>query len=339
MDAGNILILIATFLGGALATVLGEWLRRGHRRTRTISLLERVNRNPLEYELKGLRLVREEGPGAAPVTSLRQYELVLQNTSDQRLRDAEIQFDFAADDIYASVTRPSLSRTAPVEAKPSPAEPGWTRSKRWKIPQLVPGDSLSFSFHAVNPKTSEFEYALYSDPAVIVRKTYEAPTAQRSAFYGDWFTRSVMLAAIVLVIVSFFRPTSMNIPTSTDVMVGYLNRPGTLVTRIKSGQYHMEVESEALIKNLSADFLSGERKWQWEYIYAVRNLGEKPIRVSWKSDGDEVILEARIEAGEAARQSKTLPGMPVRGGATFHVSGAGGTETIENVSTLRPLAS
>lgn len=107
----NIVMLIS---GGAFGAVLTELWRRRRGRTRKIPLIELVNRNPLLYELKGIKMVKDAEPQAAPVevTAIRNYEMLLKNTSDLHLQDLHIQFQFmGAEDIKSWVSSPVKSST------------------------------------------------------------------------------------------------------------------------------------------------------------------------------------------------------------------------------------
>ena len=88
-----IALLVAVLSGGAMGALITERFRRRRGRTRTIPLIERVNRNPVASELKGIKLFRlPAGPGETPVeiNNIREYQLTLRNTSDRDLRGAEI---------------------------------------------------------------------------------------------------------------------------------------------------------------------------------------------------------------------------------------------------------
>jgi hypothetical protein len=52
--------LLASFLGGCLATILAEWFRRRRNRVQNVLLIERVNRI-VSPELEGLTLARTVG--------------------------------------------------------------------------------------------------------------------------------------------------------------------------------------------------------------------------------------------------------------------------------------
>lgn len=92
-------LLVALLAGGAMGALITERFRRRRGRTRAIPVIERVNRNPVASELKGIKLFRlPAGPGEAPVeiNNIREYQLTLRNTSDRDLRGAEIQFEFSS---------------------------------------------------------------------------------------------------------------------------------------------------------------------------------------------------------------------------------------------------
>lgn len=107
-----LVVLLGGGLGGALIAEVFRW-RRG--RTRAIPVIERVNRNPVASELRGIKLFRvPTQPDEAPteINNLREYQLTLRNTSGKDLRGAEIQFEFSSEDVEPWVSRPVLSKTA-----------------------------------------------------------------------------------------------------------------------------------------------------------------------------------------------------------------------------------
>jgi len=92
----------------------------------------------------------------------------------------EIQFEFPADDVqeYAS-PRTTLSKTAlqRIDVVPTDAA-AFPTVFRWRIPQLPSGDSVEFTFQAVNPPSESYEVALYNSDRIIVEtvKGEPAPT-------------------------------------------------------------------------------------------------------------------------------------------------------------------
>jgi hypothetical protein len=112
----EILKVVITLLGGGLAgAFFNEWLRRRRSGVQRIPLVERVNRR-VSSELKGFTLARTvddpSGRKLEEVRSLREYQLTLRNSSPVHLKDADIQFEFPADEVQGWASRPALSRTA-----------------------------------------------------------------------------------------------------------------------------------------------------------------------------------------------------------------------------------
>jgi phospholipase/lecithinase/hemolysin len=109
-----------------------------------IQLIERANRpvNPLE----GFILARVSG-GAnralEEVKDLREYQLTMRNSTSTHLQNAEIQFEFPAEDVQAIVSPPTLSRT-PLVVKDTKLEKG-AKVFRWIIPHFPTGDSVEFN--------------------------------------------------------------------------------------------------------------------------------------------------------------------------------------------------
>jgi hypothetical protein len=177
----EILKIIVTFISGGLAGgLLIEWFRRRNSRVQPIPLIERVNRL-LSPDLEGIALARVVDDAGRrqlqELKNLREYQLTLRNTSSLHLQDVEIQFEFPAEDVQAWVSRPTLSKTALVPTKAGAVEPPWKRTFRWIIPHLPSGDSVEFTFRAVDPSSDKYEVALYKADRVIVNKVQGEPAA------------------------------------------------------------------------------------------------------------------------------------------------------------------
>ncbi|SRR6266568_3532630 len=178
----EVLKIIATLLGGGLAgALLNEWLRRKRGGVQRIPLIERVNRlvNP---ELQGFALARIVGDSSArrleEVKNLREYQLTMRNSSPTHLKDAEVQFEFPADDVQAWASRPALSKTALVQVNATATAP-WRMAFRWRIPHLPSGDSVEFTFQAIDPSSEKFEAALYHPDGVIFERVEGEPIAEK----------------------------------------------------------------------------------------------------------------------------------------------------------------
>src|SRR5438552_1874510 len=123
-------IVIPLLTGGLAGAVLNEWFRRRGGKVQPIPLIERVNRliNP---ELEGFTLARvaggTEGRHLEEVKNIREYQLTLRNTSMIHLQDVEIQFEFPTEDVESWVSRPALSKTAPLPVNAMATAP-WKKS-------------------------------------------------------------------------------------------------------------------------------------------------------------------------------------------------------------------
>jgi hypothetical protein len=181
LDAVKILV---SLLGGGMAGVLlNEWLRRRRTRVQPIPLIERVNRL-VGPEIQGFTLARVVDSSAnrqlEEVKSLREYQLTMRNTSSNHLVDAEIQFEFPAEDVEAWASRPTLSKTALVEVNTTATEP-WKKAFRWRIPHLPVGDSVEFTFRVVDPSSANYEAALYNPDGVVLDRVVGEPPPKTSS--------------------------------------------------------------------------------------------------------------------------------------------------------------
>ncbi|HKD81316.1 MAG TPA: hypothetical protein VKH81_16595 [Candidatus Angelobacter sp.] len=173
-------ILVALLGGGLAGAIANEWFRRRGGRVQKIPLIERVNRivRPQLHGITLARITEASGDGAASqleaITNLREYQLTLRNTSTVHLQDAEIQFEFPAEDSQAWASRPALSKTALIRIDTVPIDP-WKKAFRWKIPHLPSGDSVEFTFQSVNPPSRSYEVSLYKTERVIIEKVIGEP--------------------------------------------------------------------------------------------------------------------------------------------------------------------
>jgi len=170
-------LLVALLGGGAMGALITEWFRRRRARTSAIPLIERVNRNPVASELKGIKLFRlSTDPDGPPIEikNIREYQLTLRNSSSRDLRGAEIQFEFSSEDVEPWVSRPALSKTALKRVEGVPTEP-WKKAMRWQIPQFPPKDSIEFNFQVVDPVTEKYEVALYNADNIVLRRNEGEP--------------------------------------------------------------------------------------------------------------------------------------------------------------------
>jgi|HubBroStandDraft_6_1064221.scaffolds.fasta_scaffold312838_2 hypothetical protein len=201
----EVLKIIATLVGGGLAgALLSEWLRRKRSRVQRIPLIERVNRlvNP---ELQGFALARIVGAPSArrleEVKNLREYQLTMRNSSSTHLQDAEVQFEFPADDVQAWASRPALSKTALIPVNATATIP-WRMAFRWKIPHLPAGDSVEFTFQAINPSSDKFEVALYHPDGVIFERVVGEPPSEKRASTGHF--KSLTIAFLLMAVTGAF---------------------------------------------------------------------------------------------------------------------------------------
>src|SRR5258708_17395003 len=188
-------IVGAFCFGGLAGAVLTEWFRKKSGRLQRIPLIERANRI-VSNELRGIKLARAVAGSSTQleeISNLREYQLTLRNTSAVHLQDVEIQFDFPAEDVQAWASRAALSKAVllKVEAISSDA---WKTAFRWKIPQLPSGDSVEFTFQAVDPPSENYEVALYKSDRVIIEKVVGEPAPRKE---HDAFPRWAQMASIV----------------------------------------------------------------------------------------------------------------------------------------------
>jgi hypothetical protein len=249
----GILQFVVVLVAGGAGALLAEWFRRRRSKTRVILLIERVNRNPLSYEPKGIKLVRESSSGGEPVEikNLRRYELTLRNTSRLFLRNAEIQFDFGSEDVEHWVSRPAQSNTAlsPIAAKP---EAPWKTALRWQIPQFPQGDTVEFSFQVVDPATEEYEAALYSSENVVLKRTRGEPPPQKaSRHFTDWLP----IAGAAVVLVGVFLTVGLDMTGGQAFLDSILPTDGALVRRLSKEASIHEVQLLAVPKEFKASQL------------------------------------------------------------------------------------
>lgn len=196
----EIVKLLVIFLSGGLAgAILTEVFRRRRSRVQSIPLIERVNRlvNP---ELEGITLARRSSTDSPleELKNLREYQLTMRNVSSVHLQDAQVQFEFPAEDVAAVASRPTLSKTplVPVDAI---ATPPWRKAFKWIIPHLPSGDSVEFTFRAVNPSSESYEAALYRSEGVVLQRIVGEPTPKTAYTFPILIIVSVLcLAALLL---------------------------------------------------------------------------------------------------------------------------------------------
>jgi hypothetical protein len=180
-------IVVSILFGGLAGALLNDWRRRRESKVQPIPLIERVNRL-VSPELEGITLARVVGDATnrrlEELKNLREYQLTLRNTSTVHLQDAEILFEFPAKDVQAWVSRPALSKTPLLNVDASPTDP-WKKAFRWRIPHLPSGDSVEFTFRAVDPPSGLYEVALYKGDRIIVEKVVGEPAPKRKLGEGQ----------------------------------------------------------------------------------------------------------------------------------------------------------
>jgi hypothetical protein len=174
---------VVPLLGGSLAgSLLTIWYNHKQNRLQRIPLIERVNRL-VSTDLEGITLARRFGGHNSDstqleeVTNLREYQMTLRNTSTIHLRDVDIQFEFSGEDVIASVQRPTLSKTPLLPVSCAVTAP-WKKAFRWQIPHLPSGDSIEFTFQAIDPPSTDYEVALYKSERVIVETVKGEPASK-----------------------------------------------------------------------------------------------------------------------------------------------------------------
>jgi hypothetical protein len=174
---------VVPLLGGSLAgSLFTIWYNRKQNKLQRIPLIERVNR-AVSTDLEGITLARRFGGSNGDSTqleevkNLREYQMTLRNTSTIHLRDVEIQFEFSGEDVIASVQRPALSKTPLLAVICTVTDP-WKKGFRWQIPHLPSGDSIEFTFQAIDPPSTDYEVALYKSERVIVETVKGEPASK-----------------------------------------------------------------------------------------------------------------------------------------------------------------
>lgn len=211
--------MVSILFGGAAGALLNEWFRRRKGKVQPISLIERVNRS-VSPELEGITLARMVGDDTnrhlEALLNLREYQLTLRNTSTINLQNVEIQFEFPVEDIEAWASRPSLSKTALVLIDSVASDP-WKKSFRWRIPHLPAGDSVEFTFRAVNPPSESYEAALYNSDLVIVERVVGEPAPKTKQFTAAGFFGIVLVAVVLAALITLLLwVTGFAVPASGE---------------------------------------------------------------------------------------------------------------------------
>lgn len=256
--------LVLPILGGGLAgALLKEWYERKHRRLQRIPLIERVNRR-VSTKLHGITLARKfdrEGDEPArleELANLREYQMTLRNTSTVHLRDVEIQFEFPVEDVVARLQRPALSKTALLSIDAVAADP-WRKAFRWRIPYLPSGDSVEFTFQAVDPPSGDYEVALYNNDRVIVEIVKGEPVSQlRSSLTSN----AIILLGVAMGALTF----------AVVVYQALFPASATQETKIMEGGCTLSVSSRFEEYKSSSETI-------WRIENSVFNAGDQPCIV------------------------------------------------------------
>lgn len=180
----ELLKLIVPLIGGGFAgALLKAWLDKRSNRLQKIPLIERVNRL-VSPEIKGFTLARVTGSPdmrrLEEINKIREYQLTLHNTSPLHLQDVE-----------ALAERPMMSKTPPVSVDAEVISP-WKSAYRWRIPRLPSGDSMEFTFRAIDPPSDDYEVSLYKSERVVIEKSTSERVSERRSF--EW--RSLLVYAV-----------------------------------------------------------------------------------------------------------------------------------------------
>jgi hypothetical protein len=285
-------VLGGLLTGGLMGAVLTEWFRRRHGRVQRIPLIERVNRE-VNPDLQGIILARKVGSTTSDqkleeLKNLREYQLTMRNTSSIHLQDAEVQFEFPADDVQAWVERPSLSKTALVEVDATATAP-WKKAFRWRIPHLPSGDSVEFTFRAVDPSSDAYEAALYHTGVVFERKVGEPPPRKDRfdvlAKFALASAAGLGVAVLVSVLASPVSRLFRNLPEAETLW-----EPPT---EVRLAGCDLIVSSNASTYSLTSPLTSPQG--QWVSSLGVQNVGELDCVV--RSEGSNLMTPETIPAG------------------------------------------
>jgi len=171
-----VLSFISGGLGGSLAT---EYFRRKRSLTLEIPLIERMNRDPISPDLRGIRFFRGPDGAAVEVKNLREYQMTLRNSTETDLHGAQIQFEFHGTDVeaWASKTRRAHATLQAQQAPPT-AEPSLLL-KCWNFAQFPAGDSVEFGFLVIEPTQDGYDATLLNTNNIVIRIWTEEPPPDR----------------------------------------------------------------------------------------------------------------------------------------------------------------
>jgi len=322
----DIAIIVASILGGGLVgAFLIEWFRRRRVRVHAIQLIERVNRQ-VSPELRGLTVARVvETPTdrkLEELKNLREYHFTMRNASPVTLKDAEVQFEFPAGDVYAWASRPVLSTAALVEVEATATLP-WKKAFRWIIPHFPTGDSVEFTFRAVEPSSDSYEAVLYNSGGMVFERLSGEPRLGREATIShviEFAYFAGVLAFALFVALAFQGKTNVLHTSPVSPSVAEKHALPENVTAIKLAGCNLSVSSwvdrghegawmvEREIINLGAQACV----IQSEKMGPMTPFNVEPNR-KWNeekySEGEPKLVDAEISVhgGDASPATTTVP--------------------------------
>lgn len=268
---------------------LNEWFRRRRDRLQAIPLIERVNRL-VSPELEGITLARvvpnSKSRQLEEVKNLREYQLTMRNTSSIHLHDAEVQFEFPAHDVEAVAERPAKSKT-PLQQVSSTATPPWKKAIRWRIPHLPSGDSVEFTFQAVDPSSDKYEAALYQCAGVVLERIAgEPPPKKGMALFG--LSLGVVMSCILVFLLGW------------QMLTGRLT-PGEKLVAIKASGCDLQVVSltDPYGQNLTSPF---------RIKYRIFNIGAQNCVI--QSERINLASPLTIKPGEIVEREQLSESAP-----------------------------
>jgi len=290
-------MLIPLVSGGAVGALITAWVQHRRGRMQPIPLIERVNRL-VTADLKGFVLARvgiegggREGRNLEVVERVREYQFTLRNTSHIHLHNAEVQFEFPSKDVEGRAERPVRSKTIPVQVgvvRTEISEP-WKAGFRWRVPELPPGDSIEFTFRAVDPSSDDYEVALYNGGQVVIEKSKGEPLAKRPGYSSA----AKMIFSLLVLTLSVL-----------EVSLIASSPTGNRVTDIDLAGCSLHVESSSTQVNVSLLTWRGP----WRLHSDILNTGARKCFLKWESSsGDPATVEPGEDLDLGPKYSSTRP--------------------------------
>lgn len=292
-------MLLTLFSGGACGALINEFLHRRRARMQPIPLIERVNRL-VSSELKGFVLARRVGAdresGSLEVVQrVREYQFTLRNTSYIHLHNAEVQFEFPSNDVEGRAERPGRSKTTPVQLEAEISEP-WKAGYRWRIPELPPGDSIEFTFRAVDPSSAEYEVALYNGGQIVIEKSKGEPAAKQLDFIGIIGKEGIIAVIFLAVAMAYF---------GFLISKSIIDRVREEATVVDWAGCSLNVTTSSGLVKPSLFWLS--RPGPWSITSFIMNTGPRKCLLKWESSsGDAFTLDpgSSVEVGGGYTDAK-----------------------------------